>query len=230
MGNVAPAPVTARRGARAPRRARGRRVRHASADPGGVPPQRAVGLPAAHVAVRLRHHRPALPERVRELGRGAPRTRGASRARRTVRRRAAARARARARHAPVRVDAGSHAQALAALEDGAAGRGHDRGRCRRERDRHVVAQPLRHARGTDGAERLRHRGARRARVRPLRARDRRARRARLPPDGGGDDRDPRRVRLHAPRRPEVPAPALPRRRSIASPSARTPSHRVATGC
>ena len=99
----------------------------------------------------LRHHRPALRERVRRLGHGAARPGRAARARRPLRRRAAARPRARARHAPFRLDAGRHAAGAGCSR---------RRRCSlpgpssaagaRERVDDVVARALRHARGPDG--------------------------------------------------------------------------------
>ena len=155
-----------------------------------------VGLPAAVGALGLRPDRPALPERVRRLGRrpsaGSPCCPalaglfvGAPLLAREL------------EHGtlPVRLDAGGHPPALAALEDGAA-RASARSppACSRARSSMWWRQPVRHARRPDGAERLRHRGARRAGLRALRARARRPRRAAAAAHGRGDDRDARRLR------------------------------------
>ena len=230
MGDVASAPRTARRRARAARRPRARRVRDAPPDPGRIPPGRALRLPAAGFPLRLRHHRPALREPVRQLGRRPARARRAPGARGRLRRRAAPRARARARHPSLRVDAGRHAPALASLEDVAARGGHRCHRRRCERRRHVVAEPLRHARRAAIAERLRRRGRRRARLRALRARGRRARRAPVPAQRRRDDRDARHVRVDAADRHVLRAAVRSSRRSIASSSAPTRSRRRADGC
>src|SRR5581483_1473466 len=115
MGDLAPAPRPADRHGGAPRRARRRRRRNQPADPRGVPPRHALGVPAADLARRLRHHRPALPRPVRRLGHRPPRPRRAARARRPLRRGPASRARARARDASLRLDAERDAPALLAL-------------------------------------------------------------------------------------------------------------------
>ena len=186
------------------------RARHAPADPRGVPPRRGRGLPAAVGACGLRPDRPALRERVRRLGGRRARARRAAGARRSLRRRAAARPRARARHAPLRVDAGRHPAALAALEDGVPRARHRRRGGARERADDVVAEPVRHARGPHDPARLRHRRPGRSGLRALRAGRRRARRPRPAAHGRRDVGHADRLRGDAPGRPQVPAPALPR--------------------
>ena len=132
-------------------RARARRGRHPHPDLGGLPPQRAPGLPPPLGAPGLRPDHPALPGRVRRLGDGRARAGRSARARRAVRRRTPARPRVRAGHLPDRLDPGDHAPPLAPLQDGAARGGDRRRRGARERDRDVVAPAVRRAAGTDGA-------------------------------------------------------------------------------
>ncbi len=178
----------------------------------------------------LRHHRAALRRRVRRARHGHALHGRAAAARRRLRRRPADRPRARVRHLPLRLDAGRQSPALAAVEDGSA-RGRDRRRGgSREPRVHVVALPLRHARRPDRSERLRPRGTRRSGVRAVRARTRRARRPRLSADGGGDDRDPRRLRLDPPARAPISSGRTSWRRCTGARRRQRRAAPPATGC
>ncbi len=156
----------------------------------------------------LRSHRRPLPGRVRRLGDGRPRSCRPARARRPLHRCSAPGQGAGARHLSIRLDAGDHSAPVAPLEDGATRVRNARRRRPAERPRHVVASAIRHPSGTDGAERLRRRGARRAGLRGLRPHRRRPRGAAPPAHRRGDDRDPRRVRVDPADGAVVPAPGL----------------------